>query len=89
MAPACNAIAIGVSAGNVPSAAGRIRDAIAARFDERYAEAVTECAELRSKVLLEKGTAEWSRIHPSLIGADFCARVENATFSEELAACRS
>lgn len=82
-------IAIGVSAGNVPSAAGRIRDAIASRFDERYAEAVIECAELRSKILEEKGTGEWSRIHPSLIGADFCARVENATFSEELAACRS
>jgi siroheme synthase-like protein len=82
-------VAIGVSAGNVPSAAGRIRDAIAARFDERYGDAVTQCAELRSKVLEEQGTAAWSRIHPGLIGADFCARVENATFSEELAACRS
>ncbi len=82
-------VAIGVSAGNVPSAAGRIRDAIAARFDERYGDAVAGCAELRSKVLQEQGTAGWSKIHPGLIGSDFCARVENATFSEELAACRS
>lgn len=82
-------VAIGVSAGNVPSAAGRIRDAIAERFDERYGDAVAGCAELRSKVLEEQGSGGWAKIHPGLIGADFCARVENATFSEELAACRS
>ncbi len=82
-------VTIGVSAGNVPTAAGRIRDAIAARFDERYADAVAECAELRSRVIEEHGSGAWAAIHPSLIGADFCARVENATFSEEIAACRS
>lgn len=82
-------VAIGVSAGNVPSAAGRIRDAVAARFDDRYGDAVAACAQLRAEVLAEGGSAEWAKIHPSLIGADFCARVENATFSEELAACRS
>lgn len=82
-------LAIGVSAGNVPPAAGRIRDAIAARFDDRYGDAVAACAQLRADVLVEGGSAEWAKIHPSLIGADFCARVENATFSEELAACRS
>jgi siroheme synthase-like protein len=82
-------VAIGVSAGNVPPAAGRIRDAIAARIDERYGDAVAACAELRSKVLAEQGSSGWAKIHPGLIGPDFCARVENATFSEELAACRS
>ena len=82
-------IAIGVSAGNVPSAAGRIRDAIAARIDERYGDAVAACAELRSKVLEEQGRGGWAKVHPGLIGPDFCARVENATFSEELATCRS
>lgn len=82
-------VTIGISAGNVPSAAGRIRDALAARFDDRYGEAVAACAQLRADVLAEGGSAEWAKIHPSLIGADFCARVENATFSEELAACRS
>lgn len=82
-------VTIGVSAGNVPSAAGRIRDELAARFDDRYGEAVAACAQLRAEVLAEGGTAEWAKIHPSLVGADFCVRVENATFSEELAACRS
>lgn len=82
-------LAIGVSAGNVPSAAGRIRDAIAARFDDRYGDAVAECAELRAEVLEDQGSAGWAKIHPELIGADFCARVENGTFSEEVAACRS
>ena len=82
-------VAVGVSAGNVPSAAGRIRDAIAARFDDRYGDAVAACAQLRAEVLAEGGSAEWAKIHPSLIGSDFCARIENATFSEELAACRS
>ena len=82
-------VAIGVSAGNVPSAAGRIRDAIASRFDERYGDAVAACAEFRAKVLAEQGSSAWAKIHPSLIGSDFCARVENATFAEELAACRS
>lgn len=82
-------VTIGVSAGNVPSAAGRIRDAVAARFDDRYGDAVAACARLRAEILAEGGSAEWAKIHPSLIRADFCARVENATFSEGLAACRS
>lgn len=82
-------LAIGVSAGSVPPAAGRIRDAIAARFDERYGDAIAACVELRSKILEEQGSGGWAKIHPGLIGADFCARVENATFGEELATCRS
>jgi uroporphyrin-III C-methyltransferase/precorrin-2 dehydrogenase/sirohydrochlorin ferrochelatase len=82
-------VAIGVSAGNVPTAAGRIRDAIAARIDDRYGDAVAACAQLRAEVLAEGGSAEWGRIHPTLIGSDFCARVESETLSEEIAACRS
>ena len=82
-------VAIGISAGNVPPAAGRIRDAIAARFDDRYGDAVAACAELRAEILAREGSAGWAKVHPSLIGSDFCARIENATFSEELAACRS
>lgn len=82
-------VAIGVSAGNVPSAAGRIRDAIATRFDERYGEAVAACAELRARVLAEQGSSGWAKIHPGVIGSDFCARVENNTLSEEIAACLS
>jgi precorrin-2 dehydrogenase/sirohydrochlorin ferrochelatase len=82
------ALTIGVGTGAVPSAAVRIRNALAERFDERYAEAVSAAAALRSDVLASDGVDGWARIHPRLIAADFCQRVENGTFNEELSACR-
>jgi len=44
-------LTIAVSAGGVPSAAVRIRDAIAERFDDRYAAALASLAQLRERLL--------------------------------------
>lgn len=82
------AITIGVSAGSVPGAATRIRDAIADRFGHEYAAAVAALSELRARTLEEKGSAEWARVYPSLIGEDFCDRVERGRLKDELTACR-
>ena len=82
-------VTIGVSTGSVPPAAVRIRDALAKRFDVRYAEAVSACVKLRAEILAEHGSAGWASMHPTLIGPDFCDRVESATFCEEPASCRS
>ncbi len=82
-------LTIGVGAGSVPSAAARVRDRIATQFGERYAAAISDCASLRSEILRRGGPAEWASVNRCLIGADFCDRVETATFSEEIAACRS
>ena len=42
-------LVIGITAGGVPSAAVRIRDSLASRFDDRYAEAVATLATLRRR----------------------------------------
>jgi precorrin-2 dehydrogenase / sirohydrochlorin ferrochelatase len=70
-------LVIGVSAGGVPSAAVRIRDAIGQRFDGRYAEALAALAQLRKKGRNSPDTPTGSKIRSdSLIGPDFCERVE-------------
>ena len=82
------ALAVGVSAGRVPGAAVRIRDAIAKRFDSRYANALAVCADTRSKTLDEAGSTKWADVGQTLIGKDFCDRVETGTFAQEVDECR-
>ena len=80
------ALLITVTAGGVPGAAARIRDALRERFDERYADALTQLGKLRS-ALLESGDREgWRRAATALLDDDFCARVESGAFAEEVAA---
>jgi precorrin-2 dehydrogenase/sirohydrochlorin ferrochelatase len=74
-------LAIGVTATNVPSAAARIRDAIAERFDARYASALEKVGSERAK-LLGYGREEWVRANAAMIGPDFCDRVESGAFTE-------
>lgn len=69
-------LVIGVSVGGVPTAATRIRDAIAARFDSRYAGALSALIALRRQVLDAGGTAAWREVDKALVGPDFCERVE-------------
>jgi hypothetical protein len=79
---------IGVSAGSVPNAAGRIRDAIAERIDSRYAEAVAQCSELRHRFLAGSGADGWRKVAADLIDERFCENVEQGTFSERAARWR-
>ncbi len=76
-------VTIAVSAGGVPGAAARIRDAIAERFDERYERAVTALRGLRSR-LINGGEDKWRTAAPKLLGDDFCDSVENGSFSEKV-----
>jgi siroheme synthase-like protein len=79
---------ISVATGGVPGAAARIRDAVADRFDGRYADALERLAELRA-ALLEAGDRDgWRRAAAALLDDDFCARVESGALAEELTAWR-
>jgi siroheme synthase-like protein len=75
---------ISVSTGGVPSAAARIRDAIGARFDARYGEALAALAALRGR---EKGN-EWAAAESALVGPEFCDRVERGEIAARVAAWR-
>jgi siroheme synthase-like protein len=76
-------LVIGISAGGVPNAAARIRDSLAARFDDRYGSAVASLASLRRR-LIDAGTPDaWQRAASALIDDDFCERVEGGTIESE------
>jgi len=76
-------VTIAVSAGGVPGAAARIRDAIAQRFDDRYERAVSRLRGLRAR-LLEGGVERWKLAAPKLTGDDFCSSVEDGSFNEKV-----
>ena len=81
-------IVFAVSAGGVPRAAARIRDALARTFDDRYAGAVRELSTLR-RALLDAGRREqWESASAMLIGEDFCSAVESGRFAERSAEWR-
>ncbi len=76
-------VVIAVSAGGVPRAAARIRDAIAVRFDVRYARAI-DVLRMRRRRLLDGGKrAEWERAARELLDERFCARVESGALGAE------
>lgn len=82
------ALVFGVSAGGVPGAAARIRDALAARFDSRYAHALADLAALR-RTLLDRGDgAAWRAQAAGLFGDGFCEAVESGTLAERVASWR-
>src|SRR5437763_592190 len=54
-------LVVAVSAAGVPGAARRVRDAIARRFDGRYADGLTRLAALRRATLSARGSDAWRR----------------------------
>ena len=76
-------VTIAVSAGGVPGAAARIRDAIAMRFDARYGRAVSALRGLRSRLIADGGE-RWRDAAPKLIADDFCSSVEDGSFAEKV-----
>jgi siroheme synthase-like protein len=76
-------VTIAVSAGGVPGAAARIRDAIAERFDERYERAISALRGLRTR-LVARGDERWREAAPTLLADDFCASVENGSLTEKV-----
>ena len=81
-------VVIAVTAGGVPSAAGRIRDDLARRIDDRYAAAVKELASLRRSLIDRDDRERWSSATAALLDDDFCRRVESGLFNEALSAWR-
>ena len=77
-------VVIGVSAGGVPRAAARIRDAIADRFDGRYATAIDALRSMRRRLLDTGGAAKWEQAMRTLLDERFCARVESGELTPEV-----
>lgn len=78
-------LTVGVSAGGVPAAALRIRDAIAERFDARYADALNDLRALRKRLIAGGEAHRWRERSPELIGEEFCETVEGGHLSEKIA----
>lgn len=76
-------VVVGVSAGGVPRAAARIRDAIAERFDDRYAAAIAALRSVRRRLLDAGGDAQWEATMRRLLDDGFCARVESGALAAE------
>jgi len=81
-------LVIGVSAGGVPGAAVRVRDALAARFDQRYAGALSELGSLRHSLLARGQSARWRSLSSEVIDARFCDTVEDGALDERVASWR-
>jgi siroheme synthase-like protein len=69
-------LVIGVSAGGVPGAAARVRDAIASRFDDRYGRAIGGLAELRRTLIDRREGAAWRALSAEVLDERFCETVE-------------
>ncbi|MCY7378277.1 MAG: hypothetical protein LH467_02930 [Gemmatimonadaceae bacterium] len=82
------ALIVGVSAGGVPSAAARIRDAIAMRFDARYASALSDLSALRRRLLDDGKGESWRRRADLLIDERFCDAVESGELAARVSAWR-
>lgn len=77
-------LVVGVSAGGVPGAAARIRDAISRRFDGRYARALELLAAVR-RAHLERGDSQrWRAMATDVVNEDFCHAVEEGTLVEKV-----
>ncbi len=82
------ALVVGVSAAGVPGAAARIRDAIAARFDSRYARALAELSALRRTLLDRREGEAWRARAAELFDDGFCDLVETDALSKRVASWR-
>jgi siroheme synthase-like protein len=81
-------VVIAVSAGGVPAAASRLRDAIAETVDDRMASAVRELAALRADLLARGHRDRWRDASAALIGADFVSNVRGGSFAARIAEWR-
>ena len=82
------ALVVGVSAGGVPGAAARIRDAIAQRFDGRYARALERLAGVRRSWLGRGEGARWRALSRGVVDGEFCRTVEENTLDAKVTSWR-
>jgi precorrin-2 dehydrogenase/sirohydrochlorin ferrochelatase len=81
-------LVIAVSAGGVPSIAARIRDSIADRFDDAYADAIAQLGSMRERLLASGKRTRWTALVDEVIRDDFCEMVERGELEERVAAWR-
>jgi len=81
-------LVVGVSAGGVPGAAARIRDAIARRFDARYASALELLGTLRRDSLARGDAKSWRDLSSGVIDEEFCDSVERGTIDRRVSTWR-
>ncbi len=74
-------VVVAITAGGVPAAAARIRDAVATRIDARYAGVVGELASLRRSLIDGGDRARWQEASAALVGVDFCEQVERGSLA--------
>ena len=79
---------VAVTTGGVPRASARLRDELARRLDDRYAQAIRDLARLRQRLLQDADRSTWRSAASALLADDFCESVESGEFSERLAAWR-
>jgi hypothetical protein len=72
----------------VPGAAARVRDAIARRFDDHYANALTGLATLRRAMLDRGASAEWRALAADVIDDGFCESVESGALDARVSGWR-
>jgi siroheme synthase-like protein len=81
-------LVVGVSAGGVPGAAARIRDAIAQRFDGRYAAALELLGALRRNHLARGDGGAWRALSSIAVDERFCDTVEQGTLDDRVSSWR-
>lgn len=80
---ATGALLLAVGANGVPSAASRLLEVIAARFDGRYGDAIDALRALRERLLARGARDEWERAAEQLLGEEFTTRVEDGRLARE------
>jgi siroheme synthase-like protein len=83
-------LVIAVVAGGIPAAAARIRDALAARFDGRYAAAIEVLRSLREGALSREppDRERWRAASAEVVSDRFCESVENGEIASRVDAWR-
>ena len=81
-------LVVGVSAGGVPGAAARVRDAVANRFDDRYADALRRLASVRRAMIERGASAEWRAVASEILDESFCDAVESGALEARIATWR-
>jgi len=81
-------VVVAVSAGGVPGAAARIRDAVAQVVTPAFGEAVGALGALRARLLHSGERASWRRASASLVGASFCDDVRAGRLARMVAEWR-
>lgn len=80
-------LTVGVVAG-VPGAAVRVRDVIAQRFDQRYADAIEFLVTARAALLARGEPDGWRALADEVVSQDFCDLVEGGGFEQRTSTWR-